>query len=409
MSGFFSKNKLGFLRKISKDFVFSVLALIIYNGALQLLIYPGIERGVGADAFGTVLYLISAVSIMGAGFGTAASYSRMMAKKDRTQENGDYNIFLLIIAVISIPVTAISLHVAHHFEPGIFVLVLVLMIVTVFRYYADVQFRMEIRFRDYFLFFAFVSVGYLLGLYVIYPVLGSWTWVLITGEVLGLAFTFFSGRIFRSPYFKLSDSFKDNMKSVWFMSASNLLAALILHSDRILLRLAVGEREVTVFYTASIIGKIVALLTTPLNGIVISYLTNYKIKLDKKKFTLITGTFFGVTIVGTFACMFVSDVFVKIMYPDVYAEAAKYFLIANLGQLLYFISGSLMVVILAFTGEKLQLYINAVYAALFAIIVIPVAIILGIAGVAWGLVLVNLLRFAIVYVIGILGIKNKGM
>ena len=107
--------------------------------------------------------------------------------------------------------------------------------------------------------------------------------------------------------------------------------------------------------------------------------------------------------------MFVSDIFVKIMYPDVYAEAAKYFLIANLGQLLYFISGSLMVVILAFTGEKLQLYINAVYAALFAIIVIPAAIVLGIAGVAWGLVLVNLLRFVIVYVIGILGIKNKGM
>ena len=87
----------GLVKKASKDFIFSVLALVIYNGVLQLLIYPEIEHRVGEDAFGTVLYLISAVSIMGAGFGTAASYSRMMAKKNREEKNGDYNVFLLII------------------------------------------------------------------------------------------------------------------------------------------------------------------------------------------------------------------------------------------------------------------------------------------------------------------------
>ena len=104
MSDNITKNKSGLFKKASKDFIFSVLALIIYNGVLQLLIYPEIEQRVGADAFGTVLYLISAVSVMGAGFGTAASYSRMMAKKNREETNGDYNAFLLIIAVMSVPV-----------------------------------------------------------------------------------------------------------------------------------------------------------------------------------------------------------------------------------------------------------------------------------------------------------------
>ena len=66
MSSSFYKNTLGFFKKLSKDFLFSVLALIIYNGALQLVIYTGIKSVVGADAFGTVLYLISVVSIMGA-------------------------------------------------------------------------------------------------------------------------------------------------------------------------------------------------------------------------------------------------------------------------------------------------------------------------------------------------------
>ena len=65
----------GLALSASRDFIFSVLALVIYNGVLQLVIYPGLETRVGAEAFGTVLYLISFVSIMGAGFGTAASYS----------------------------------------------------------------------------------------------------------------------------------------------------------------------------------------------------------------------------------------------------------------------------------------------------------------------------------------------
>ena len=117
----------------SKDFVFSVLALVIYNGVLQLLIYPGLESRVGADAFGTVLYLISAVSIMGAGFGTAASYSRMVAKKDRTESNGDYNLFLLAVAVISVFVSFAALFMLGNLEMSLYIQVLVLMIITVVR------------------------------------------------------------------------------------------------------------------------------------------------------------------------------------------------------------------------------------------------------------------------------------
>ena len=95
MSDGITKNKSGLFKKASKDFIFSVLALIIYNGVLQLYIYPEITNLMGVEAFGTALSLIGAISIMGSGFGTAASYSRMMAKKSREETNGDYNVFLL--------------------------------------------------------------------------------------------------------------------------------------------------------------------------------------------------------------------------------------------------------------------------------------------------------------------------
>ena len=77
-----------------------------------------------------------------------------------------------------------------------------------------------------------------------------------------------------------SEAFKDNLKAVFYISCGNLLSAFVLHADRVILRLFAGAEEVTVFYTASLMGKIVALLTTPLNGIIISYLAGYKIRLD---------------------------------------------------------------------------------------------------------------------------------
>ena len=384
----------------SRDFIFSVCALLIYNGVLQLLIYPGLNDRMGAEAFGTVLYLISIVSVMGAGFGTAGSYSRMVAKKDRAQANGDYNLFLAVIALISIPVTLVSLLVLKELKAAVFVQVLVLMIVTVLRYYADVEYRMNIRFADYFFFFLATSAGYCLGLF-LYPYSSSWVLCLFLGEAFGIIYTIIRGKIFRPPFMELSQYYKENFRSAFIISASNLISALILNSDRIFLRVLVGAREVTVFYTASLIGKIVAMLTTPLNGIIISYFTNYKIRITRKIFAGIGAGLVLVSAVLALMCSAVSYIFVKIIYPDVFDEARAYFFLANLGQIMFFLSGSLMVVVLSFTKEKLQLVINIVYVISFAAVVIPGTVLFGLAGMAYGLVIVNLIRLVVTVILGL--------
>ena len=432
----------------SRDLIFSILALVIYNGVLQLLIYPGLNARMGAEAFGTVLYFISVISIMGAGFGTAASYSRMVAKKNRSQANGDYNVFLLMVAGVSLVVTAVALVKLGGFgtesvepealsgittgsmpAPTTFLPVYILMVVTVVRYYADVEYRMTIRFVDYCVFFGVVSLGYVVGLGVIdilgrkaagdtgtvvgttysSDIRGTYCWwiVLLIGELCGILYTVIRGSIFRPPFAALSESFRENLKSCWIISASNLLSALILNSDRILIRLMVGAKEVTVFYTASLIGKIVAMLTTPLNGVIISYFTNYKIKLEKRTFGLIAAGLVVLSVIGAGLCTAVSMLFVKLMYPDVFEASRQFFFLANLGQILYFISGSLMVIVLSFTGEKLQLKINVIYVTLFAILVIPMTYVMGMQGLAVGLVIVNALRLIITAIFGMRGLERS--
>ncbi len=427
------KNMTGNLAgKVSRDLILSILAIVIYNGVLQLVIYPGFNARMGAEAFGTVLYFISAVSIMGAGFGTSASYSRIVARKERAEANGDYNAFLGIVALICVPVSIGVVILADRPESGmagysrdawLTAGLLVLMVITVVRYYCDVEYRMNIRFADYFLFFTSVAAGYILGLIIfnnplsktheaVYGGLDAgsmygWLFVLLLGEIFGILYTVIRGSVLRAPFFERSAAFMANLKAAFYISLGNLLSALILNADRIFLRIFTGAEEVTVYYVASLLGKIVALLTTPLNGIIISYLAGYKIRLDKRKFLLSSTLLIAVTAALTAVCTAASYIFVKIMYPDVFAKAKEYFFIANLGQLLYFLSGTLMVVVLSFSDEKLQMIINCIYAAAFAVVVIPMTVFMGISGMAYGLVLVNSLRFLVTVILGIYQLSHE--
>ena len=106
------------------------------------------------------------------------------------------------------------------------------------------------------------------------------------------------------------------------------------------------------------------------------------------------------TAVGALACTGVSYIFVKIMYPDIFEETTRFFFLANLGQILYFISGSLMVVIMSFSKEKMQLVINGVYGVSFCAIVIPMTMAFGINGIAYGLVIISSFRFLLTAFIG---------
>ena len=416
------KNKL--IKSASRDFYYSILAVMIYNGVLQLLVYPMMNKLWGADIAGNVLYLLSIVSIMGASFGTGASYSRMVAKSERSHANGDYNTFLLIIFGISIVVSGVALYVVGNLGVFNYIQLFVLMIFTVVRYYSDVEFRMTIRFREYFIFFVTVAAGYALGMLLLKMIVategfgnvgyisengaigGFWALPILLGELLAVLYVFFNGRILRSPFREKSESFDENLKSAFMLSGSNLVANIVLNSDRVLVRWFIGSSEVVTFYSATLVGKMVAMLTAPLNGVIISYLTGFDVKLTKKRLGIVTLLLAGIAIAGAIASTGVSYIFVRIMYPDIFDTAKQYFFIANFGQVLYFISGSLMVVILKTTGEKLQLVISVIYAIMFLLVVVPMTYYNGLWGIAWGLLVVNAARFVLV---AVLGFKSKGI
>lgn len=390
----------------SRDLIYSVAALVCMNGVLQLAVYPYLSYKMGAAAFGIVLSLLAVVSIMASTFGTGANYARVIASIKQKHDNGDYNLFLLLIAALSVPVAAVSLVYIDDFRPWAFGGFLLLLIASILRYYGDVNFRLDVNFKGFFIYYVCIAVGYLAGI-VLYEITGSWIVIILLGEIAAVFYVVWRGFIFKKPFFQKTRHFTENVKAMSLLSASNFIVSVILNADKLLVLKFVGSLEVTVFFTATLIGKIVALLTVPLNGVVISHLVQYKGEFTRKNFLFVILAMLAVGIAIISAGVGFSYVFIRVMYPDVFESAKPYFLIGNAGQVFYFISGTLMVVVLRFTKEKYQLYMNVVYALIFIVAVVPAVAYGGLLGIIYALLFVNVLRFLIAAGTGLMLIKAR--
>ena len=393
---------------IASDLVFSIAGLMLMNGMLQLLINPMLKKWMGTEAFGDYQSVFAVVSIMGTTFGVAANYSRMVRARDKKDTNGDYNIFLTIISVLCVAVAAGTLIVYGSFNITHFLLLTVLMIATVLRYYGDVNYRMKLNYKGFFVYYAVITAGYCIGLLLFKAISPIWMLTILAGEVAAVLFVLFNVNIFKGKnLFTRSENFGGTMKSVGVLSTTNLLSAVAQQSDKIILGLAMGGEAVTTFYVATLLGKVISLLTTPLNGVLIGYLTKYEGKFTKKMIAIFAAVLLGLGIIALLGCFIASEIFVKLFYPDVYNDAEQYFLLASAGQVFYFISNCLMTVILRVASEKYQMYINIIYIIIYAATVIPLTLSFGLWGMTIALLITNGAKFVITTAVGFVKTDRK--
>ena len=266
------------------------------------------------------------------------------------------------------------------------------MCATMWRYYADVEYKLYLNYKRFFIYYSLIGVGYLVGLLLFY-ITELWLLALLTGELFGLLYVLLRGRIFiidDEPFTPELD-FAAKLSLTFF--SAEVLSTFIFNADRIILRSLIGSEAVADYYVASLFGKTAALLTVPLSGVVIGYLAKYKGVLSHKLMNMITaGAGIGIFL-GSATCTVASNIFIPIIYPDRLDAVKAYFVSANLSQILYFASNVITVILLRFARSKYQLYVNAAYAVAFVLICIPCAIFGGLRAFCIGLALTCLIRF----------------
>lgn len=381
---------LKFIKKLSMDFIYSMLGIVIFNATIQLLVYPTVERSMGTAAFGNALTLLSVVSVVATSFGSAANYSRMLANAQHPTINGDYNRFLGVVSLLSIAVSIIALSLFDSLNVILVLTFPLLMIFSIFRYYADVPFRLKLNYKNYFLYYLAASVGYAAGAY-LFKSAETWALAFAVGELTALAFACIKSDIFKRPWLDKSEYYRTNVKALTALSVSNLLSNLVLNADRFLIRLTIGAEMVTVFYVSTLIGKTISMVGTPLNSVLIGYLS--KAKLNRRHIAIAALISVTVVVLGTLVCWVGSIIVIRFLYPSVYETARPFFLLGNLSQIFFFISNTLMVLVMCICGEDMSLKVSILHIVLFCVLVVPGGLIWGMWGIIIALAAVNMVKY----------------
>ena len=215
------------------------------NGVLQVLVYPLLNRFMGSDQLGELLYLMGLVAILCPSVGQALNTSRLVVRRDCEVKNGDYNILLLLFGGVG---TAVTLLVGKNSMTSVSVIfwTVLLLMTTIFRYYGDVEYRLNLNYRNYFNYYAVLTVGYVAG-FGLYFLTKNWFLVFVTGEVAALVYLAATGTVFHG-FFRRSSWFGTAFQRGGFLVISYLITNLTLNIDRLVLEHLIGHLAVTQYY-----------------------------------------------------------------------------------------------------------------------------------------------------------------
>ena len=383
-------------KKVIGSTGYTLGGVLVLNGVLQLLIYPWLNRVMGSEPLGVLLYIMGLAAVVCVSVGQSLSTGRLVIRNDADVTNGDYDAAILIFSAIGI---AASLLIARNrlSTPLDYILTAALFLLTIFRYYGDVEYRLSLKYRGYLIYYSATAAGYLIG-FLLFRISGVWQLVFIVGEGCGILYLALTGSVFRG-FLRRSRFFPLVMRRESFLVCSYLLTNLALNIDRLVLNRTLGDLAVTQYYVVSLIGKTLVLLVAPVNTILISFMTKRKIRLTKKQFLLYSGA--GILVAAAFflAAQIGTPLFVRLFYPDLYQTVRPLVTVVNLSQILGLLSSYLFMIVLTFTGEKWQFSLQLAHLGILMLCIYRM-IGGGLAGFSAAVLIANAVRIGAVLLLG---------
>lgn len=343
--------------KLAGDLIYTIMATVVLNFVLQIIIYPLITHFHGEDVTGNILYFIGIIYIVPQALGTSLLNVRLMMRKVCDISNFDFVPLITVFSAVSALICGF-LGFAENSNPIFAVCYGAFSIIYMLRLYGAVEFRLNLKFKEYFLYFCIICVGYLIGLG-LYMLTNIWLLIFLCGEVMALIYVSVKGTVFRNDG-KTGNRSKIN-KTIAMVLFSTIVRDCVNQFDKVVLKQAMSPAVVTQYHVVSLIAKTIQMLVQPINSLILTYLTVKDSVLTKKqlvKFTAITllcgGFFYGACVIGT-------PIFVKILYPDLYSAVMPYNFIVNLGLIVGFISTMFMSILLTQGKTAIHTVIESVW------------------------------------------------
>ena len=386
-------------KKIVIDMAVNLIATAIPIFVLQLIILPRIALYMPDDSYGFLVTVLAFLNVVPATAGNVLNNIRLLLNNEYESEGlaGDFNLLVAILSTVSAVSTLLFLlfYDKNPSTKGALLTVLVCVLWLMKEYYI-VAFRIIISYRSILICNLCCVLGYGIG-FLLFRMDGTWQYIYIFGLALSLCYCFKNSPIWKEPFARTKLFQNTNRQTIMLLTAK-LLNRVITYADKIIIFPFLGGAVVSIYYAATVFGKVVSLMITPINSVALTYLSKLKNRKDSMfSSALLLGT--GVCTLGYVFCILVSKPILSILYPQYVGEALKYIKITTATTVIYALASIVDPFIMKFYDMKWQIIINSSTVAVYLILCLGTMMLYGLAGFCAGALITNVLKLGLMILI----------
>ena len=383
------------MKRAIVDSALTVVAVALPTAALQLLVFPMAAAGLDSDSYGLLTTVFALMNLVPGTLGLALCNIRLLYNSNYADKGvaGDFPLLLRSSCLLAaVPIAGVLLFYGVR-EAANLIFALLTTCIWLMREYYGVAFRIRLDFKAVLICNVGLAVGYLAG-YALFRVSTCWGVILLTGQLVSLALILSRTDLWKDPATKTELYSKVRTDVVQF-SAAAFLSRCISYSDRVLLFPMIGGHLVSVYYVSTLIGKMLSMVITPLNTVLLSYISRGRTK-PVKLFALLLASGLILASVGFVVVLLIAEPVLKVLYPQFVDEAMVYLPISSAAALVYSVSTVVNSFLVRFYDMSWQTRINALLLGVYVIFAYGGYLLGGLMGFCVGYLAVNVLQLLII-------------
>lgn len=398
-------------KRPAADLAYSLAAYAVPTFVLQFVILPLIARRLSADDNGLFLALFNGVRLCVSLFVVPLADIRLLKKKECAaeplREKGFNCLFLTVTAASALIVTVLQMAYGDWTVDwfALLRLIAVLLLISAHDYFA-ISFRLDLSYRSILADNLIIVLGYAFGILLMLK-LGWWELVFICGYACGLTYTLVRTRLWRRGVRPNLE--KATLTQYGLLSVSSGLNNATTFCDKMLIYPIIGGLNVSVYNAASVVSKMMLLISSPLRNVLLSYIVDAEtVAVSVKKRRRLIGIVLGVSLLLYGVFYGASVVFCRLLYPQFFQDALRYIPVILLAVLLETYASLLKVYLLRFENTALQAVTSAVKVALYLVSVLVMTGIcrMALMGFCLSILIADLVHFLIVLLYFVKNLKK---
>lgn len=397
------KQRINFLQDVSLN----IIASFMMTGVLQIIVYPFLGSHMSADSYGLFLTLIGIVNIISVTLGTSLNNVRLlrdMAYKEN-KTTGDFNLINLGTIILITIITPLCI--LPFSQESLFSLILIIGITILgsCRSYYSVGYRLVLNYTNYFKQCFVYCLGALMGLFFT-AYTGVWQWAFLSAEVFSCIYILLTCRnLFKEP-FRPTKLMMGTLNEYGFLISASLIGNVLTYLDRLLLYPILGAENVSVYYTATLFGKVLGIVMGPVAGVLLSYYAQKK-SLSLKQFwvqcSISLSCCFGFFLIT----LLLAKPITGLLYPTLIDQAVCYIPIANLSAIILVAAGVIQPAVLKFCKTSYQPIVQIIHLIVYIGLGITMVQKFGLFGFCIAVLIANSIKVVMLLIIGHFSLRNN--